>query len=140
MSTDLSLIEGKTPSLGQATMANSVPVTIASNQSNIPVVHSGRTAVNLARIDYSSTNVTTAAYTQLLASTSAEVNEVEIFDSSGQTLFFSTGSAGSESDKIYIIPGGNGRIPLAIAAGTRVAIKAVSATANAGEISVNFYS
>lgn len=140
ISAEVASIEGKTPALGQATMANSTPVAIAINQSNIPVVQAGKTAVNLARIDYSSTNVTTAAYTQLLASTSAVVSEVEIFDSSGQTLFFSTGSAGSESDKIYIIPGGNGRIPLSIAAGTRVAIKAVSATANAGEISVNFYS
>jgi hypothetical protein len=140
INTEVSSIEAKTPALGQAPMANSTPVVIASNQSNIPVVQAGKTAVNLARIDYSSTNVTTAAYTQLLASTSAVVSEVEIFDSSGQTLFFSTGSAGSESDKIYIIPGGNGRIPLSIAAGTRVAIKAVSATANAGEISVNFYS
>lgn len=126
--------------LGQKTMANSLAVTLASDQSAVSVSQSGRTAVNLARIDYSSTNVTTGAYVQLLASTSAAVKEVEIFDSSGQTLVLATGGIGSESDKVYIFPGGNGRIPLSINASTRVAIKAVSATANAGEISVNFYS
>ena len=130
----------KTPGLGQATMANSSPVVIASNQSAISVSASGKTAVNLARIDYSATSVTTGAYVQLLASTSAAVSEVEIFDSSGQTLVLATGGTGSESDKVYIFPGGNGRIPLSIAASTRVAIKAVSATASVGEISVNFYS
>ena len=138
--TTLSAINTKTPTLGQALMAASVPVVIASNQSAISVSASGKTAVNLARIDYSVTSVTTGAYVQLLASTSAAVSEVEIFDSSGQTLVFATGGAGSESDKVYVFPGGNGRIPLSIAASTRIAIKAVSATANAGEISVNFYS
>lgn len=36
----LSSIDGKTPALGQATMANSSPVVIASNQSAIPVTQS----------------------------------------------------------------------------------------------------
>jgi hypothetical protein len=99
----------------------------------------GKTPQNLARIDYTGTPVTTGAYVQLLAATSAAISEVEIFDSSGQTLVLATGAVASEVDQVYILPGGNGRIPLTLAAGTRVSIKAVSATANAGEISVNFY-
>lgn len=110
-----------------------------SNLGRLWVENGGRTAQNRARIDYTSSSVTTSAYTQLLASTSAIIQEVEIFDSSGQTLVLATGGAGAEADQVYILPGGNGRIPLYIAASTRVAIKAVSATANAGEISVNFY-
>jgi len=145
--------------LGQDTMANSLPVVIASNQTAIPVTDNGssltvdgtvsvsavaastgRSVVNRARHVYSSTPVTTAAYQQLLASTSASVNEVEIFDSSGETLILATGAIGVEVDQAYVFPGGNGRIPLAIGSGVRVSVKAVSATASAGEIAINFYS
>jgi hypothetical protein len=137
--TTLSGLNGKFGSLGQKAMSGSAPVVIASDQSNLNISQVGRSVRNRARIDYTSTSVTTGAYVQLLASTSGAVNEVEIFDSSGQTLVLATGGAGSESDQIYIFPGGNGRVPLAIATSTRVAIKAVSATASVGEISVNFY-
>lgn len=110
------------------------------NVNNISGTISGRSAVTHVRNDYSSVNVTTAAYVQLIASTGATINEIEIFDSSGQTLVLAFGAAASEVDQVYITPGGNGRIPLAIPASTRVSIKAVSATANTGEISANFYS
>jgi hypothetical protein len=96
-------------------------------------------AVHLARNDYTVTSVTTAAYVQLVASMPAAVKEVEIFDSSGQTLVLAIGGAGSEVNKVYVFPGGNGRIPLQIASTARLSIKAVSGTANSGEISVNFY-
>lgn len=110
------------------------PVTVTPN-SSAP----GRSSVTLARNVYSSVNVTTSAYVQLVASLTNSVNEVEIFDSSGQTLVIAVGGAGSEVDQAYIVPGGNGRIPLAIATSSRVSIKAISATANSGEIDVNFY-
>jgi hypothetical protein len=97
-----------------------------------------RTSVNLARNDYTSTNVTTSAYVQLIASTSGAVNALYIFDSSGQTLVLATGGVGSEVNQMYIPPGGNGLIPISIAASTRVSIKAVTATANAGEINISF--
>lgn len=146
--------------LGQTNMAGSMSVTIASNQSAVPasqsgtwtvqpgntanttpwlVTQAGKTAVDKVRNDYTSTSVTTSVYVQLVASLAAACTEIEIFDSSGQTLVLATGAASSESDKVYVIPGGNGRIPLAIAASTRVSIKAVSATASAGEIVINFY-
>lgn len=112
--------------------ASAVPVSMAAHPK-------GRTIVTKVRNDYGSINVTTAAYTQLIASLGAEVEEIEIFDSSGRTLVLAIGAAASEVDQLYIVPGGNGRIPFKIAAGTRVAIKAVSANATAGEISANFY-
>lgn len=104
-----------------------------------PVSVGGVPAADKARNDYTSTNVTTSAYVQLIASTANTANSIEIFDSSGQTLFLATGAAASEVNQVYIIPGGNGRIPLKIAAGTRISIKAVSATANTGEIDINLY-
>lgn len=157
----LSAASAKLPAaLGQTNMAGSMSVTIASNQTAVPasqsgtwtvqpgntanttawlVTQAGKTAVDKVRNDYTSTSVTTSAYVQLVASLAAACTEIEVFDSSGQTLVLATGASSSEVDKIYIIPGGNGRIPLAIAAATRVSIKAVSATASAGEIVINFY-
>lgn len=138
--TSLNSIDGKLGSLGQKTMAGSAPVVLASDQSTITVSQVGRTTANAPiRRDYSTGNVTTGAYVQLVASLTTTCSEIEIFDSSGQTLFLATGGAGSEVDQILIFPGGNGRIPLRIAAGTRISIKAVSATANTGEIDLNFY-
>lgn len=92
-----------------------------------------------ARNDYSSVNVTTAAFVQLVASTTSATKLVEVFDSSGQTLAFAVGAAASEVIQFYIFPGGNGQIPLAIPAGSRISVKAISATASVGEIDVNFY-
>lgn len=95
---------------------------------------------NRVRLAYSVTNVTTGAWVQLLSSVgAADIKEIEIFDSSGETLELGVGAAASEVSKVYVVPGGNGRIPMQIATGTRLAIKAVSATANSGEIVINLY-
>lgn len=88
------------------------------------------------RHDYTS-NVTTAAYTQLVASTSATAHKVQIFDSSGQTLVLAFGAGGAEVDQFFIFPGGV-EIDYLVPVGTRVSIKAVSANATSGECSINF--
>jgi hypothetical protein len=113
--------------------------TAVSASNPVPSVQKGKTAVTRSRHDYSGGTVTTAAYTQLVASLGADVTEIEIFDSSGETLVIATGAAASEVDQVYVFPGGNGRIPLAIASGTRVSIKAVSANASVGENTINYY-
>ena len=100
----------------------------------------GYASANLpARIVYSLTPVTTAAYTTVVGSTVSLTREIEIFDSSGQTLALAVGAVAAEVDQIYIFPGGNSRVKLAIPAASRVSIKAISATANVGEICINFY-
>ena len=104
-----------------------------------PVASLGRSVVTTVRNDYTSVNVTTGAWVQLIASTGATVNEIEIFDSSGQTLELGTGAAAAETRLILVFPGGNGRVPTAIASGTRVSIRAVSATADVGELDINLY-
>lgn len=159
-STLQSIDAGIPAALGQTTMAASMPVTISSDQSAVPasqsgtwtvqpgntanttpwlITQAGKTAVTFATNDYSSTTVTTSAYTELVSSLSANISEVEIFDSSGEFLYLATGGSGSETNKIIITAGGNGRIPLAITSGTRVSIKALSASASTGRIVVNFY-
>ena len=110
------------------------PVSIAS----LPTV-SGRTKVLLYRNDYSSVNVTTAAYVQITASSSATINKIQIFDSSGSTMVIAVGAAASEVDQFYVFPGGV-EVDLVIPASSRISIKAVSANATVGEISINFLS
>lgn len=97
----------------------------------------GRSSVALVRNVYSSTNVTTAAYVELIASTSDIINEVHIFDSSGQTLVLAFGAAASEVNKLYIFPGGNGPVSLRIPLGTRLSVKAISANATVGELTMS---
>jgi hypothetical protein len=123
--------------------ASAVPVSAAS----LPLPTGAATeasvqrlnSVNLVRNNYTTTSVTTTVYVQLVASIASAVKEIEIFDSSGESLVLALGASGSESDKVYVFPGGNGRIPLQIAVGQRLSIKAVSANATSGELLINFY-
>lgn len=97
----------------------------------------GRNYADSIRKDYSAGSVTTGAWVQLIASTAATINSIVLFDSSGQTLELGTGAAASETRKLIIPPGGfAGTIPLAIPAGTRVSVRAISATASTGEINI----
>ena len=91
------------------------------------------------RNDYSSVNVTTGAYVTLIASTAFAVKRMQVFDSSGQTLKIATGAAASEVDRFLVFPGGNGDVDIAVPAGTRISIRAVSASATVGEISINLF-
>lgn len=98
---------------------------------------SGVSPVGMASLDFSSTNVTSAAYVQLLASSPA-TQKVQIFMSSGEPLYLAFGAAASEANKAFIIPGGNGLIDFTIPAGTRLSLKAVNVvTVNSGVILVN---
>lgn len=130
---------GTAVTLGSKVSASSIPVVIASDQGTIPS-GKGRSVANApVRNDYTITPVVIGTYTQLVAATTLATNMVEIFDSSGQALYFAVGAAGSEVNQFIINPGGNGQVPLAIPAGSRVSIQAITATANSGFIDVNFY-
>jgi hypothetical protein len=120
-------------------MANSLAVVIASDQSTLNARAAGKAYAASARNNYASVNVTTSAWTQLIASTAAAATEIEIFDSSGETLELGIGAAASESRIAIIIPGGNGRIPVAVASGSRLSVRAISANATVGEICINLY-
>lgn len=91
--------------------------------------------------DYSSTNVTTGAFVELVAALGVTAVGLEIFDSSGETLELATGAAASEVRKMLIMPGGNsGVIPVSIASGTRLSVRAVSANATVGRLNINVIS
>ena len=96
----------------------------------------GRAFVTSVRNVYSSTNVTTGAWVTLVSSLGGAVNEICIFDSSGQTLELSTGAGHTVS--VLVFPGGNGCVSVSYASGTKISIEAVSADATVGEIDINF--
>lgn len=148
--------------LGQKAMTASMAVAIASDQSAVSVTSTnlpttvavnsgattsstlrvvtssdspgivGRTYGDSVRYTYVTAAVTTAAYVQMIASTAALINCLQIFDSSGQTLVLAVGGVGSEVNKLIIPPGGlDGCVPLTIPASSRVSLKALSATTGA---------
>jgi hypothetical protein len=142
--------EVATAANGAGTLPSLLKVVAGWDGTNVRVVRTDATGAMVTvssyldssetiRNDYSVTPVTTGAWVQLVASTLSDVKEIEIFDSSGQTLELGLGGSGSEVRKIIIFPGGNGRIPCQIAAGSRVSIQAISANASVGEIDINFY-
>lgn len=112
--------------------AQSSPLSL-NTRGGIRFVPTGMDMTVLVRNDYSTTNVTTAAYVQLVASTTAAIHRMHIFDSSGQDFVLATGGAGSEVDQIQISPGGwDSPVELYIPSGTRISIKSKSATASSG--------
>jgi hypothetical protein len=87
--------------------------------------------------DYSGSPVTTAAYTTLVASTSNAINNIHIFDSSGQAMILAIGAAAAEVNQLYVPPGGD-TYTLSIPAGTRISYKALTANATSGYVVMSF--
>ncbi len=90
-------------------------------------------------LDYASTNITTGAYVEIVASCGELVREIEVYNGSSSAMYLAFGAAASEVDQIVVVPGGNGRIPVRIPAATRVSLKAINADAIAGLGFINFY-
>lgn len=109
----------------------------AATAAGVAALRDGRTYVTSARHAYSGANVTTGAWTELVAATGDTINELHIFDSSGQTLELGVGAAASEARRFLIPPGGFGApISLQIASGSRIAVRAVSGNATSGELTI----
>lgn len=95
---------------------------------------------NPVYFDYVGTPVTSAAYVEIMADSGADIiTQLNIFDSSGQALYLSFGAAASEVDQLIIPPGGQGQTPVQIPANTRVSVKAVNTTANAGALIISLF-
>lgn len=116
------------------TTAQTSPLSLNVRGGLRSVIVGGDTS-QLIRNNYSTTNVTTAAYVQLVASTANNINRLWIFDSSGQDLVLAVGAAAAEVDQIQISPGGwDSSVDLFIPSGSRISIKAVSASATSGTL------
>jgi hypothetical protein len=84
---------------------------------------------------------TTAGWTELVsvAQNTQNVNQIEIFDSTGNTGLLGTGAAAAEVVLAQIPPGGNGIIQIRIDAGTRIAVKPLLTPPINTECVINFY-
>ena len=126
----LPLPNGAATSNNQSTMITS----LASIDSKLTPL-SSKTIVDKVRWNYATTSVTTLTLTTVLNSLSGAVTECDIFDSSGQTLYFAPSTGGS----VIVVPGGNGKVPIVLPATTGIALQAISANATAGEFDLNCY-
>lgn len=138
--TTLAAMSAKLPAtLGTKTAANSLAVTMASDQP--PIDNKTLDVVGFLRLDFSLSNVTGAAYTEITADIGATaVRKVNIFSSTGDPMYLAIGAAASEVDKMIIPPGGipHTVIELAIPANSRLSLKRVaSGTTSTGQIIIN---
>lgn len=145
--TTLAAASAKLPAaLGQTTMAGSLSVVLASNQSTVPV-----SQVALDVVDFkdgaspvlvtSSTNIPGNAGThlELVASLAATVKKVRVNDTTGQFIGIYIGAAASEVLKFVIGPGMDGEIDVSIPSGTRISALAIGATAiSSGDLLIQF--
>lgn len=90
--------------------------------------------------DYSSSNLAAGAWTQIVASTSARIRKLDIFDSSGSVVMVGIGGAGAEVEVLRITPGGNGAIELTIPIASRISIQSVTGTLSVGLLVINMFS
>jgi hypothetical protein len=140
---------------GQALMAASLPVVLSSDHSSLPVtvgnfpaaatstpaVHRSLGHAPYTR-DYSSSNIALGAsvFTELIASTSAQVTKIHVFDSNGRAWYLCFGAAGSEVRQIIIPPGGD-TFELLIPVGTRLSANVVDALViNSGLLHISLLS
>jgi hypothetical protein len=95
------------------------------------------------RHSISTTNITLAAWVQVLASMPVAVGAMEIFNSSGQILKLSLGAAGVEDASeinYYVLPNGSPiLIPIEVSKGKRLSAKAVDGNAAVGDLIFNFF-
>jgi hypothetical protein len=98
-------------------------------------------AVATVAVNAATTNITTSAWAQIVAAMPKACTAVEVYNPSGSTLQIAVGGAGSEVALPYtIIPGGETTpIPLEIAKGARVTLKAIDTTVSTGYITINFF-
>lgn len=130
---------GGTITVDGTVSASNFPATVDTNvgaagASTLRYVEAGTpiTQTVIANNAYASTNVTTAAYVQLIASTANAINTVCLSDSSGSIMIIATGGAGAETNRIYLPGGGAGCYQVNIAASTRISLKALDASATSG--------
>lgn len=96
-------------------------------------------------LDASSSNISTSAWTQVAAATAVTKagSAIEIFNSTGSTLAFSYGGAGSEASNLYpytILQGGTSMmLPMEIYNNKRISVKALDQASVAGLLVLNLF-
>ena len=94
-------------------------------------------------LDIASSNITTAAWTQITASTSMPCDAMSIDNTSDAVLLISTGAVGAEDNEIlpiYIKACEEGQvIPFPLAKAKRLSVKAVDHNVTYGDLVLNTF-
>lgn len=96
--------------------------------------------VQTIRLDYSSNNVTTAAYVQLDSALDRHSDAIEISDTGGSSMKLAVGPASGEVDAYTYAAGGPLQIiPMPLSLGQRLSIRAVGSNVSSGELIINLW-
>jgi hypothetical protein len=100
-----------------------------------------RRPVQTVQLSFASTNVTTGAWVQLIASLAQACSAIEVFNGSPAMIKIAQGSAGNEVAVPYtILPGGSPSVlPIELSSLARISLETVDQTANTGYIVINFF-
>lgn len=124
--------------------AQTLRVVLATDQPTVPVsgsltVTSGN-YVDKSTLDFSSNPVLNSAYTELTPSLAANVNNIQVYNTTLETLILAVGASSSEVDSLYIMPGGVESLQsVQIASGSRVSLKSAGQNVTYGSIFINYF-
>lgn len=98
------------------------------------------TVVLTTYFDYGSTSIDNTNWTQIVASTgSTKIIEININETSGETVELALGSIGLEQRLLLMSPGGPGTLKAVIPVNSRVSVRAIStASINSGQLIINY--
>lgn len=95
------------------------------------------TVKNLQYIDCSTTSITTAAYVELITSTTSDTKKIQVLDTTGRWTQIATGASASEIPLLIVGPGSVEIVPAIVPSGTRISVKALDANAITGSFAIN---
>jgi hypothetical protein len=102
----------------------------------------GRASVSTFTQDYGSSGLSTGSFTTIISSTASQINEEDIFDSSGEDFYLAwasnCGSLSTSTNAIIVSPGGGGKDFL-IPSGSCVGFEAKTANITLGFVNITFY-
>jgi hypothetical protein len=98
----------------------------------------GGYGVQPVRLNTASTNITSSAYVQLLASTPTFSSWIDVYNGTSQELILATGSSGSPVQFLDIPAGVSKSMNLYLPAGTRLSVTSAASTASSGAVILNF--
>ena len=103
----------------------------------------GRKPVKTVRVDAAATNITTAAYLEIIAANDVSFSYLEVYNGTTKILKLAVGLAAAEVDVAHtIFPGiGSQVIPYdeVLKVGKRLTARAIDANATTGYLILNFY-
>lgn len=118
---------------------NMVPISGGGGGGGGAVSISGKAALGPVHVDFSSTNVTTGGYVELVTSTVSAITLIHVDSICGNSIKLAVGGSGSEVDQFTIPRGASNDFPLAIPSGSRISAEALSGDCTAGDMDLSLF-